>query len=196
MTDQERIEENREIMKDNLGVIYHIMYKVGMHKHEIDSDLGQYIWMKLYEYLPSYRKEKGKIGTWAYWNILAARKQYEYQQRRYKHHFVELDAHRSAKTNDDEEYNGDWLSYEEHKPDFLAIQYIEDVMAKAIADDTPRFSHKEVAKLYWGYDYSCRSIARMYKVSKQRIQQSLTKSKENVMRVLPLKFKKEMVHGY
>lgn len=80
---QKPLTPNMELLHKSVPLIYHLMDKYGVSKKQRMGEMGQFIWEKLCTYIEAYDSKKGTLGTWAGWQIWAAKK--NFLEKHYKH---------------------------------------------------------------------------------------------------------------
>jgi RNA polymerase sigma factor (sigma-70 family) len=148
-----------DILHSNVGLIYHIMGKYGISKKDQLGDMGQFIWEKLCKYIDNFDPKKGTLGTWAGWQIWAARKYY----------LEKLIEHRDRFTSCEDMWGAQADETMEERRDYLAHDKIKAVMDRVLVSNNGGASHREVIRLCWEEEMSYRSASKILKVSKARI---------------------------
>lgn len=164
---QKPLTPKMELLHKNVPLIYHLMDKYGVSKKQRMGEMGQFIWEKLCTYIEAYDSKKGTLGTWAGWQIWAAKK--NFLEKHYKH--------KNQCVPSKEIFDVTSREHAEDRQDYLAYDKIRDTMDRVLVSTNGGVSHREVIRLCWEEGVTYRNAAKQLKVSKARIGHIIDASK-------------------
>jgi len=166
--------DNTQVLHDNVPLIYKIMHKCGMSHNDCVGDMGQFIWLQLCKYVHNYNPAKGTLGTWAGWQVWAARIAYLEKNKEYR-----------AKTRNTKNIGEiyDTNDYDSRR-DFLEHDKILSTMDTLLKSNHGGVSHREVMRLCLEQEMPYRAIAKQLGVSKARVGMIIELSKAKLREAL------------